>query len=152
MKRLRSSHDEDEHDNGKDEDAMQIDLTHPASIAIAPSPVRSFSDPILVDSPASSPNSFRSDSTATALSATLSASTLDSSSTPSSSLSAPSSEDTSPLLRPEPIFATLNELREQRMSMVGNYRQYVCVVACTLVGALAELEEEKREIVERSAV
>ncbi|GAA5985894.1 hypothetical protein JCM10908_006323 [Rhodotorula pacifica] len=39
----------------------------------------------------------------------------------------------------EPAFAGVNELREQRMSMVANYRQYVCVLECVLEGALRTL-------------
>lgn len=90
-----------------------------------------------------------SDSTSS-LTATLSASTLDSpssfstaaTSTADTEPASPLDLDLPPLLRSDPIFATLNELREQRMSMVGNYRQYVCVVECTLVGALEELSKE----------
>jgi protein tyrosine phosphatase len=90
--------------------------------------------------------------TPSSLAATLLASTLDSpftqtTTTPtfSPNLPEPLNSDTAPLLRNEPIFATLNELREQRMSMVGNYRQYVCAVECILVGALEELELERKE-------
>ncbi|GAA5926215.1 uncharacterized protein JCM15063_000218 [Sporobolomyces koalae] len=50
-------------------------------------------------------------------------------------LAVPLSEDpTPPLLQADPIFAGVNCLREQRMSMVANYRQYVCVVECVLEG------------------
>lgn len=95
-----------------------------------------------------------SDSTAN-LVAGLSASTLDAHD-PISSLSSDSSSASSkiaqsstaedeiepPLLRHDPIFASVNEMREQRMSMVANYRQYVCVHECTLVGLLEDLERE----------
>lgn len=78
--------------------------------------------------PIPSPSSLNSDTAS--LAAGLSASTLE----PSASLA--------PLLRHDPIYAAVNELREQRMSMVANFRQYVCVHECTLVGAVEEMERE----------
>ncbi|GAA5882321.1 hypothetical protein JCM3774_005508 [Rhodotorula dairenensis] len=45
------------------------------------------------------------------------------------------------LTQDEPAFAGVNELREQRMSMVANYRQYVCVLECVLEGALRTLND-----------
>ncbi|SCZ89301.1 BZ3500_MvSof-1268-A1-R1_Chr1-1g01091 [Microbotryum saponariae] len=43
----------------------------------------------------------------------------------------------------DPIFAGVNEMRVQRMSMVANYRQFVCVHECVLVGVIKEMEKEK---------
>lgn len=79
------------------------------------------------------------------LAAELSASTLDTFPEYATLPQLAPNSDTAPLMRQEPILAALNELREQRMSMVGNYRQYVCVVECTLVGAIEELEIERAE-------
>lgn len=45
------------------------------------------------------------------------------------------------LKQSDPAFAGVNELREQRMSMVANYRQYVCVLECVLEGALRTLQD-----------
>lgn len=47
------------------------------------------------------------------------------------------------LKQDEPAFAGVNELREQRMSMVANYRQYVCVLECVLEGALRSLRADR---------
>ncbi|GAA6058238.1 Tyrosine-protein phosphatase 3 [Rhodotorula toruloides] len=44
--------------------------------------------------------------------------------------------DVPALAQQDPIFAGVNELREQRMSMVANYRQYVSVLECVLEGAV----------------
>lgn len=44
----------------------------------------------------------------------------------------------------DPIFAGVNEMREQRMSMVANYRQYVCVHECLLVGALELVRQDQQ--------
>ncbi|CDR49491.1 hypothetical protein NBRC10512_000715 [Rhodotorula toruloides] len=44
--------------------------------------------------------------------------------------------DVPALAQHDPIFAGVNELREQRMSMVANYRQYVSVLECVLEGAV----------------
>lgn len=46
----------------------------------------------------------------------------------------------------DPIFAGVASMRQQRMSMVANYRQYVCVHECVLVGALQEISEELKEM------
>ncbi|SGY61237.1 BQ5605_C007g04538 [Microbotryum silenes-dioicae] len=45
----------------------------------------------------------------------------------------------------DPIFAGVNEMRVQRMSMVANYRQFVCVHECVLVGVIKEMEKEKEK-------
>lgn len=51
----------------------------------------------------------------------------------------PSVDDPTPvLLQDDPVFAGVNALREQRMSMVANYRQYVCVIECVLEGIKRE--------------
>ncbi|KAK4057108.1 phosphotyrosine-specific ptp2-like protein [Microbotryomycetes sp. JL221] len=42
----------------------------------------------------------------------------------------------------DPVFAGVNEMREQRMSMVANYRQFVCVHECVLVGLRDMIEED----------
>ncbi|SCV71469.1 BQ2448_3057 [Microbotryum intermedium] len=42
----------------------------------------------------------------------------------------------------DPIFAGVNEMRVQRMSMVANYRQFVCVHECVLVGVIKEMQKE----------
>ncbi|GAA6060831.1 hypothetical protein JCM10212_005249 [Sporobolomyces blumeae] len=49
------------------------------------------------------------------------------------------------LLQDDPIFAGVNALREQRMSMVANYRQYVCVVECLLEGFLREAQQDQKQ-------
>ncbi|KAK4705633.1 tyrosine-protein phosphatase 2/3, partial [Phenoliferia sp. Uapishka_3] len=55
-----------------------------------------------------------------------------------------SSPDTTPALSSaEPLFRGVNEMREQRMSMVANYRQFCCVHECVLAGALLAMQEEK---------
>ncbi|GAA6020629.1 hypothetical protein JCM11491_001127 [Sporobolomyces phaffii] len=46
------------------------------------------------------------------------------------------------LLSDDPVFAGVNALREQRMSMVANYRQYVCVIECVLEGIKREAARE----------
>lgn len=51
----------------------------------------------------------------------------------------------------DPIFAGVASMRQQRMSMVANYRQYVCVHECVLVGAMQEIEEELRKLRELSS-
>ncbi|GAA6012229.1 hypothetical protein JCM10207_002770 [Rhodosporidiobolus poonsookiae] len=55
------------------------------------------------------------------------------------------SMDVPALEQADPVFAGVNELREQRMSMVANYRQYVCVLECVIEGAVAEMQAEARE-------
>lgn len=45
-----------------------------------------------------------------------------------------------PLDGHHPIFEAANEMRESRMSMIANYRQYVCVHECVLLGVLQDLE------------
>ncbi|GAA6056726.1 hypothetical protein JCM3770_005867 [Rhodotorula araucariae] len=50
--------------------------------------------------------------------------------------------DVPALEQANPVFAGVNELREQRMSMVANFRQYVCVYECILEGAMRQLNEE----------
>ncbi|GAA5897699.1 uncharacterized protein JCM6883_006789 [Sporobolomyces salmoneus] len=50
----------------------------------------------------------------------------------------PSDDPTPVLLQDDPVFAGVNALREQRMSMVANYRQYVCVIECVLEGIKRE--------------
>ncbi|GAA5908143.1 hypothetical protein JCM5296_000514 [Sporobolomyces johnsonii] len=55
----------------------------------------------------------------------------------------PDVDDPTPaLLHADPVFAGVNELREQRMSMVANYRQYVCVLECVLEGVAREIKDE----------
>lgn len=55
----------------------------------------------------------------------------------------PLAEDSTPaLLQDDPVFAGVNALREQRMSMVANYRQYVCVIECVLEGIAREMKDE----------
>ncbi|BGP26377.1 hypothetical protein Rt10032_c11g4664 [Rhodotorula toruloides] len=49
--------------------------------------------------------------------------------------------DVPALAQQDPIFAGVNELREQRMSMVANYRQYVSVLECVLEGAVRLLSQ-----------
>lgn len=51
--------------------------------------------------------------------------------------------DVPALAQADPIFAGVNELREQRMSMVANYRQYVSVLECVLEGAIRLLREKE---------
>lgn len=46
----------------------------------------------------------------------------------------------------DPIFAGTNSMRECRMSMVANYRQYVAVHEAVLVGAMQEIEGELEEM------
>lgn len=48
---------------------------------------------------------------------------------------------TVPLDKDEPIFAAANEMRESRMSMIANYRQYVCVHECVLLGTLQDMDD-----------
>ncbi|GAA6043307.1 hypothetical protein JCM8097_001177 [Rhodosporidiobolus ruineniae] len=48
------------------------------------------------------------------------------------------------LQQSDPVFAGVNELREQRMSMVANYRQYVCVLECVIEGAVREMQDEAK--------
>ncbi|GAA5899797.1 hypothetical protein JCM6882_005437 [Rhodosporidiobolus microsporus] len=55
------------------------------------------------------------------------------------------STDAPALTQPDPVFAGVNELREQRMSMVANYRQYVCVLECVIEGAVREMRMEEEE-------
>jgi hypothetical protein len=50
----------------------------------------------------------------------------------------PVDDPTPVLLQDDPVFAGVNALREQRMSMVANYRQYVCVIECVLEGIKRE--------------
>ncbi|GAA6007273.1 uncharacterized protein JCM10292_003964 [Rhodotorula paludigena] len=52
--------------------------------------------------------------------------------------------DVPALAQSDPIYAGVNELREQRMSMVANFRQYVCVLECVLEGAVRMLQDEQR--------
>ncbi|GAA5925378.1 hypothetical protein JCM1841_002826 [Sporobolomyces salmonicolor] len=55
----------------------------------------------------------------------------------------PDVDDPTPaLLHADPVFAGVNELREQRMSMIANYRQYVCVLECVLEGVAREIKDE----------
>ncbi|KAM0753889.1 hypothetical protein T439DRAFT_322774 [Meredithblackwellia eburnea MCA 4105] len=127
-------------------DAMEVDRPGPGGGA--PSP------------PLPSPASTTSSSDTASIAAGLSASTLEPS--PVSSLSTvatsafsvtsepplddfslPSSSTSGASLdSSEPIFRGVNEMREQRMSMVANYRQFCCVHECVLTGALREIEAE----------
>ncbi|ORY89007.1 hypothetical protein BCR35DRAFT_300780 [Leucosporidium creatinivorum] len=60
---------------------------------------------------------------------------------------ASSSESTVPALASaDPIFAGVNDLRTQRMSMVANYRQYVSIHECVLVGAVKAVEDELEQM------
>lgn len=90
-------------------------------------------------SPLPSPESISSDTAS--ISAGLYASTLNSSALDADD--APPSPPAGPALEnAEPVFAGVNEMREQRMSMVANYRQFCCVHECVLVGALDEIAKE----------
>lgn len=105
--------------------------------------------------PLPSPDSGTSSDTAS-LSAGLSASSLGPSTSPvsppsslASSLASSSAIDLTPdekavppLECEQPIFAGVNEMREQRMSMVANYRQFCCVHECILVGTVQALAAE----------
>lgn len=65
---------------------------------------------------------------------------------------ASSSESAVPALASaDPIFAGVNDLRTQRMSMVANYRQYVSIHECVLVGA-AQAVEDELEMMRRTVV
>ncbi|BGP18469.1 phosphotyrosine-specific ptp2-like protein [Rhodosporidiobolus nylandii] len=55
----------------------------------------------------------------------------------------PADDGVPALEQPDPAFAGVNELREQRMSMVANYRQYVCVIECVIEGAVKEMQREE---------
>lgn len=50
-----------------------------------------------------------------------------------------------PLLRHDPIFASVNEMRMSRMSMVATLRQYVSIYEATLVGYLELFKKDKEE-------
>lgn len=120
------------------EEATAMDIDAPPSLvsndsfgSTSSGSTASSSAPLI---PIPSPSSIHSDTAS--LAAGLSASTLE------PSLPGPVSP-LPPLLRHDPIYAAVNELREQRMSMVANFRQYVCVHECTLVGALEEMEMER---------
>ncbi|GAA5969558.1 hypothetical protein JCM11641_008158 [Rhodosporidiobolus odoratus] len=54
----------------------------------------------------------------------------------------PLSTETPALNQSDPAFAGVNELREMRMSMVANYRQYVCIMECLIEGAVKEMQDE----------
>ncbi|GAA5883795.1 hypothetical protein JCM16303_002377 [Sporobolomyces ruberrimus] len=54
----------------------------------------------------------------------------------------PEDDPTPVLLQDDPVFAGVNALREQRMSMVANYRQYVCVIECVIEGIKRAAAEE----------
>lgn len=89
--------------------------------------------------PIPSPESVASDTAS--ISAGLYASTLDSPSVPDDAAPPPAASPPA-LEDAEPVFAGVNEIREQRMSMVANYRQFCCVHECVLVGALDEIAKE----------
>ena len=42
----------------------------------------------------------------------------------------------------EVIFGRANEMREMRMSMIANFKQFICVYECCLQGALEEIALE----------
>ncbi|KAL8292921.1 hypothetical protein RQP46_000615 [Phenoliferia psychrophenolica] len=103
-------------------------------------------------SPFPSPSSVGSSDTAS-ISAGLSASTLEPSYASTSHApptaaeldgppSSPSPPSVPPLESAEPVFAGVNELREQRMSMVANMRQFCSVHQIILEGALDEIRKE----------
>lgn len=151
-------------DEGKD-DAMEIDIPSPRtsffplpSTDLPTTTLESGSEASDSDIPEPSPSSVTSDTSL--LAHDLRASTLnpppsspprEPSPLPTTSASSPPAlspplQVVPPLERVEPIFSATNELREGRMSMVANYRQYVCVVECTLVGLLEELQSEVKGV------
>ena len=116
-----------------DSDPMDIDTPHPSP-------------------PIPSPSSVSSDTAS--ISEGLSASTLNpsSASPPSPATTNTEEPDNSPTPSPgaaplesaEPVFAGVNELREQRMSMVANMRQFCSVHQIILEGALDEISAERK--------
>lgn len=156
-----------EADRRKKQDSMNVDstpLSRPSLEARVSDPETSFlsaglSLSSLNSSPSKLPSSQPSSSTTptpSSSSTTPGASTPTPSSSSSSAATSTAStgysfEDThqplpslatSALSQDDPMFAGVNELREQRMSMVANYRQYVCVVECVIEGAVSEMKDE----------
>ena len=80
---------------------------------------------------------------ATALERTLSLASPHEREQPESEHTTPRAEHAPPIKRDDAIFGAVNEMREQRMSMIANYRQYVSVHETVLQGAIDEWTQHR---------
>ncbi|GAA5865235.1 hypothetical protein JCM8547_008325 [Rhodosporidiobolus lusitaniae] len=116
-----------------------LNSSSPAATPGATTPLASSSLSTAVSSPSHLPGAAAPSSHPPAADSSPSSSSSESAHLPLPSLDVPALEQT------EPVFAGVNEMREQRMSMVANYRQYVCVLECVIEGAVREMKHEAEQ-------